>query len=346
MWPCNFFQKNSVRWLREKDGVSFKRYGIIYSRESIKQNILKEKQITVEIVIQPGEEPGNGIKRIVSFYNPEKRYEEFHIGQWRSHLIIRRKSINPIKNREYNEIGEGYALRKNNVIHLTISSGETGTSIYINGKQVKVKPDFKLIPRERIINGKIILGNSPASTDGWEGTIYALAIYNTTLPEKQVFNYYKKWKQNNTISKEANQVMLYQFDEASGSTVNNRLSSANHLFIPYRLNILKKDILSFSYRKGRLKRSDILDILLNILGFIPVGFFIALGISETRFNSRKQVYSITLLTCCGISILVEILQVYIPSRDSCLLDLFLNVMGACIGIFILYFAFLFNSPKS
>ena len=101
-------------------------------------------------------------------------------------------------------------------------------------------------------------------------------------------------------------------------------------------------MLSLPRNLFKLNRSNILDIFLNILGFIPLGFFLAIGISETRFHSKKQIYLLTILCGFIISLIIEILQTFLPSRDSSMLDFMLNVIGTFIGVFILHIASFFE----
>ena len=89
LWPFNFFPKNEVTWLPDKNGVYFPGQGMILSLDSLndpQQLLLNKKSITIEILIHPTEEPPNSINRILSIYDG-KGSEITFIGQWEKHLI-------------------------------------------------------------------------------------------------------------------------------------------------------------------------------------------------------------------------------------------------------------------
>lgn len=344
LWPFNFFQKNSVSWLNEKDGVSFKRYGIIYGKEIIDQKFFKDNQITVEMALRSKDESGSSLSHIISFFNIEDNFEDFIISQWRTHVILLSRNGNYTDVNKYRKCGFRYALPIDSTIFLTVTSGKESTTIYINGKPANKCKGYSLIPEKYIGNEQLIVGNSPTGKAEWTGEMYALAIYNTLLSEEKVFNNYEKWKSNTYGESEGNQAMLYLFDERTGTIVNNKISSDYQLVIPPLFKTLKKEMLSLPRNLLKLNRSSILDILLNILGFIPIGFFLAIGISETRFHSKKQIYILTIFSGLIISLIIEMLQTFLPSRDSSMLDLALNVAGTFIGVLILHIACLFTGP--
>lgn len=71
------------------------------------------------------------------------------------------------------------------------------------------------------------------------------------------------------------------------------------------------------------------DLVANVLGYGPMGFLLAVGLLRTgrvRFAVRASV-----LACAVLSLAMETLQVYLPSRVPSNLDLFLNVVGGLLG---------------
>jgi len=73
------------------------------------------------------------------------------------------------------------------------------------------------------------------------------------------------------------------------------------------------------------------DIAANIIGFIPIGFMFPFGF---RRVTRKSLCLSSLLgfsTGVALSLFVEVVQVWLPSRDSSFLDLAMNAVGAAIG---------------
>lgn len=90
------------------------------------------------------------------------------------------------------------------------------------------------------------------------------------------------------------------------------------------------NIKPFNTIKSILSEKDILYMLFNLLGnlilFVPIGFF-----SYLKFN-YKLLKSI--LFCTSTTVLVEILQLFIPSRLTDIDDCIINLIGVLIGIFL------------
>ena len=75
------------------------------------------------------------------------------------------------------------------------------------------------------------------------------------------------------------------------------------------------------------------DATINILGFIPLGYLMmSYFLSSDRIQKKIPVIFLTIGTCIGISLLIELLQYYLPGRTSSLLDLLFNSFGAICGI--------------
>lgn len=81
---------------------------------------------------------------------------------------------------------------------------------------------------------------------------------------------------------------------------------------------------------GSLKIGGPLDAFLNILLFVPFGFGLAEKLFE-RGMSRKAVFFATWVAGGLFSYAIEVVQFYIPSRDSGWEDVFTNSIGAAVG---------------
>lgn len=81
------------------------------------------------------------------------------------------------------------------------------------------------------------------------------------------------------------------------------------------------------------KNAGPLDVVLNVLLFAPYGFGLAESFRE-RGKSRAAVFGITLLAGALLSYSVEILQFYIPIRDSGWGDVFTNSAGSVLGFLV------------
>jgi VanZ family protein len=85
-----------------------------------------------------------------------------------------------------------------------------------------------------------------------------------------------------------------------------------------------------------VKRSTNTDFLLNVLLFVPFGFGLCAKLRK-RGNSRWTSLLLALAVGAGASYVVELLQFYIPARDSGWLDVFTNALGSVVGFFLFEF---------
>lgn len=71
------------------------------------------------------------------------------------------------------------------------------------------------------------------------------------------------------------------------------------------------------------------DVVSNVLGYMPLGFFLALAMLRT--GRRRGSIALSVLAAALLSLLMESLQSFLPERVSSNLDLFLNIFGAVLG---------------
>ena len=75
-----------------------------------------------------------------------------------------------------------------------------------------------------------------------------------------------------------------------------------------------------------------MDITVNILGFLPFGFFLSAWLRLVKNLPAPRAYGISILLGFCLSLAIELIQVYLPTRDSSLMDVFSNTMGTAAGV--------------
>ena len=100
------------------------------------------------------------------------------------------------------------------------------------------------------------------------------------------------------------------------------------------MQVLKAEFLSLNLSELRLKRGLVQDIIINLIGFIPLGFFLSATVLRFGGIFERRNVLITAGVCFLVSLLIETIQVWMPSRSSQLMDLILNSLGALIGLHI------------
>ena len=73
------------------------------------------------------------------------------------------------------------------------------------------------------------------------------------------------------------------------------------------------------------------DIVLNLLGFVPFGFLTFIYYRGASTGQWLRTIFIATLTGATLSLVIEVGQVWLPTRHSSLLDLALNTAGTGLG---------------
>ena len=351
----DFRPTNRVSWLRNINGINFYGQAMVSSPplwDEPLESPFKDKFITIEIWVHPAAGPSDvGIGRILTLYDGQEPDVSF-LGQWRSHLdiqsriqIIRSGLQKPVKRSNYEEVSLRGALAGYIDQFVTVTSSPGGTSIYLNGRHDKTYPNHKLLSGSTGMPFRLILGNSATGHSYWTGDLLGLAIYNRALTPDEVVRSYQSWMNKGNPSAPADNgcIALYTFDERKGTIVHNHMGNDNQLTISEVFTPLQHVVLSAPWRDLRWDRSSIEDVTMNIVGFIPFGFFCAAFLRKVQRRSKIALYLYTALIGLAFSLAIELMQVYIPTRYSQSTDVICNVMGTITGLAIFHKA-IFSLP--
>jgi hypothetical protein len=348
LWPFNFFPRNTVAWLPDRNGVHFYGQGIINSnhRQQDHPFPFPDASITLELWLRPMVETGN-LPHILTYFDSETP-DILFVGQWKSHLIIRSRTDDPAarkRGKPYQEIGLRNALLNNQDSFITITSGPDGSAVYESDKLADVYPRRRLLARNTSGNVRLILGNSSTGESYWNGNLMGLAIYNRVLSADQISRNYRSWRENDLamIKRSDGLVGLYPFNERTGSMVHNEINANDTLTIPERFKPVKRKILYPFWPESFWNSSFISDVTINVLGFIPFGFCFSALFLKTARHRRLPSYMSAAILGVGISLAIELIQAYIPTRDSSLMDVISNSAGTILGVVI--FKILTQHPK-
>jgi hypothetical protein len=332
LWPFNFWSENEVKWLNDRSGLQFYGRGIVYSETPmewwIQSSNISTKPFSFEICLQAETELAHHLPHIFSMCD-RSQSETFFFGQWKSHLILG-KGIHGKAG--YREVGIKDILKKGERRVVAITSGAEGTRIYVDGALAESRPKFLLFATDEKPGERIVLGNSPAGNGYWMGKLFGLVLYNRALTGEEVYQHFRNWtnRENSLSPAEEGIVALYPFDERSGNLARDHVDG-RHLSIPSRFGVLQKTILVPPWRDFRLNRAYLKDIVTNILGFIPFGFFLPACLRRRKPYSNFSLFLLSILIAGCLSLFIELTQVYLPTRSSQLTDVITNILGAAIG---------------
>ncbi len=337
LWPLDFFPKNNVRWLPDQEVLRFGRYGIAYSSKPIEvpgttQDFRKHLQF--EFKIRPGTEPVNSIPRILSLCDENSR-ELFFVGQWKNHLIIRLSSGDDPSSASYLETGVDNLFRINRPVDLAVCLDESGVSILADGESVKSRAGGTLHrfsgPRTRVL---FLLGNSPAGDSPWEGDFLGFSIRQDIAPQREPgtpdIHVVGRWNGFGGIEVVAGD--HERREKVPGIVFRTGGKPGYELFIPAAFRPLKRTVLFPPWKETRFNRSFWWDVAVNVAGFIPFGFLFFAWLQTTREGKDASTVFLVVFLGAGMSLAVELLQAYLPSRDSSLMDVVSNTMGSFVGV--------------
>jgi len=211
---------------------------------------------------------------------------------------------------------------------ITITSGPQGTTVYLDGVAVKTSPSFRLASKD--LSGQLILGSSPVRYDTWFGKLRGLALFHHELTASQVAGHCQAWTDGQfEVIRHDHPVALFPFNERAGKIVHNEVTSGPHLNIPESYGVPYKPFLKVPWKEFYPDWAYLQDVLINIVGFIPFGFFFC----AARARGRPAWKAVIVTTVLGatVSLAIEILQAYLPARNSGMTDLFTNTLGTGVG---------------
>jgi len=323
LWPFDFWRPNNVHWIDGSPGLRFDRYGIVHGKEpffSPGGTIDLSKPFTIRMDVRPTEEPSDSLPRILSVYDADGR-ELFFVGQWRSNLAVRILEGERFSRLRYRETAAA-GLQSDVTRTIAIRSDVDSLTIFVDGSPARTAHgvSFFLLPDKRE-PAWISLGNSPNGKAPWHGELRSLSFFSGAL---------SPWN----IAVGPLPVVIYRFTEGTGTICRGSVDPRHGLVIPPVFRAPAKGILTPPWRIERCNLSFWKDVAVNILGFIPFGFFVFACLSK---GEKKVVPSITVVVVmlgAGISLSIELLQVYLPTRDSSFMDFMNNILGTYIGVWL------------
>jgi glycopeptide antibiotics resistance protein len=121
---------------------------------------------------------------------------------------------------------------------------------------------------------------------------------------------------------------LYVFDEHTGNIIHNQVRSQDNLYIPPKYMVLRKTLLDPVWRAFSWNRGFWQDALIDVGGFVPFGCFFCAYFSVSGFS--RPALSASLLGAL-VSLIIEVKQEFLPTRDSSMADVINNTLGSVIG---------------
>ena len=345
--PNGYKFTNEVSWILDRPGIQFGKYGIAYTNSfinTIGDSASKPNCFSIEMALKPANYHEKGTNFILVLHNGRDR-SQLLMWQYHSWIILMNGDDYDHK-RKTKRIAVNITSQSPTARFVTVTTGEGGTEVYLNGRLVSRKKDLILkIPDSGTT--RLLVGNSIYGKQSWQGDVYGLVFYGYILTAQDIKRHFNKWSQerNFLFANQDKPTLLYYFDEKAGGTAIDHAGGKHDLEIPAKMRIFKKKILSSEWSGLKFNRSVYEDNLLNLIGFIPFGFILAATLIKFGGTLKKHYFFITVSFCLTVSLIIEILQAWLPSRISSMPDLIFNTLGALIGVVILKYFILSSNDR-
>jgi hypothetical protein len=319
--------KNQVRWLDQQNGLYFGEYASILSSAPLHMDGPPDGPCSVELWVQPAVIDDDST--ILAFQTPETPLQ-FSIRQNMDALMLTRHVTGgPGGQAGKKLIYMNEVFRQNAPVLITVTAGAQGTAVYLNGVLTRSEANFGLSRQD--LNGGIVVGNSPVVNDSWSGVMRGIGIYNRELTSDEVRRDYEDWTHSGqpTGLAEKKAAAVYPFSERSGKMIHNQTASAVDLEIPDYYLVLYPPFLEPIWKQWGWNWPFWKDCLINVAGFMPLGFCFCAYLSLSRPVSRAIL--LTILIGCMLSFIIESTQFYLPTRDSESADFINNTLGTVLG---------------
>jgi len=321
LWPF-FPPKNDVHWLDGENGLRFGDYGTILSSTPLVPHAAGSA-CAIEVWLQPALTIDSNT--ILDIYTPDMPFR-FRMRQSGDDLVLLRNYRNDRTRSGAARVYVDHVFRQGSPVLITVSANAQGTSIYLNGQLAKF---VQLGLTREDLHGRLIVGAAPESDDRWSGQLFGLGVYDETLSPEQVGQHYLWWTGGQSLAAlEQDALSLYTLSERAGRVVHNQIRSGPDLEIPQRFLVVGQAFLMPPWDEFSPGWSYYKDLLINIVGFIPLGFVFCVYLSH---GHDGRAAAVTILIGAATSLTIEVLQAYIPSRQSGMTDLITNTLGTVMG---------------
>lgn len=335
--PFNYRPRNNVSWNVALSSLDFTGPAAVYALGKFPPDLMDtDRGLTLEIGIKPARSYNRNLPQILTL-SDEDGWELLMIGQWKDNLIIRNIEESRHGKLTLKEAGFGQVLITDRRSLITLVFTEKEVRLFIDGEPMgkSALPLPKVRHRAQYL---LSLGSAPTAKATWHGQIYGAGLISRDLDDEEIGERAAAWKRSGIFPavKDPHHVFLFSFDTGVRSYADNTAGKDWDLVIPGTLKPPRRDFLVLPWKEFDPTRSYMLDMVVNLLGFIPFGGIICLLLLDTPHSESKwDVLAGTVIIGSLLSLFIEVNQGFLFSRASSLVDLFMNTLGAGLGALVL-----------
>ena len=287
LWPMNFREHNHAA-SNHRDGLILSPPSTVYSKE-LPEKLLNLREFTICIDMSSDFSPSKGFGTILSYALDYERIN-FLVGQWRSGIELRIASDDHARAISF---GRKNVFRKGNPSWFSIVYDGNVMFLYQDGKKIAARRTGPLTFSTWNRSYPLVIGSDASGRSSWKGTIRSIAIFNRALQGNEILDIPGRLR-------ELAPLICYSYTKTDGTTVADcGTPPPAHLIIPQRLVPYQRVFLELPIKKHGKFPGGLMDITINLIGFIPLGFFLSLYMSQKNSSLAR---SLLISIAVGVSI--------------------------------------------
>ncbi len=331
LWPRYYFDGNNVEWLKNEQSIRFTPPAMAYVDALKTGSRGGGEGFTMHLAVSVGRMEKHGFRPMLTMHDGSD-HEQLAIWHWDRSLIVMNGDDYDYR-KKWPRLSIDKVLDEDENVFISIVSDKSGTRIFIDSELVGYNATVRLkIPAasERL---RLVLGNSVYGKHGWYGMFHGLACYDYAFSTEMIEKAFSLWRLTGKFGEVDKKRMMfgYTFSQVVDGSIGDISGYQNDLVIPPHLVPLKREF--YTKPLNDIHSSSFLrDVLMNLIGFVPLGFLLCWQLQLIRPQAVMSSVLVATICCVGLSLFIETAQIWLPGRNSSLLDLILNSSGAALGI--------------
>jgi len=308
-------------------GIRFTGSGYAVSDEfSIAQLAATGGVTTILLSILPDERSLARRFQFILALGDDNHHNQFIIAQWIDKIIVMRGDDYDYADRDP-RLTARFAASGTSQVLLAVRMTPEGSELRINNEVVATL-NTNLAPLARSERLSLRLGESADLNKSWRGAITGLAVFDFALSDESLTAIYQAWTrgQDLTATVAAKPALAYDFAGGNEREIPDVSGNSHTLHVPELRSLQQPQLAKFTE-----VNASAADVILNLLGFIPLGFSLAWLLKTRGLQSAKRILLVAIAVGFLLSAGIELTQAWMPARTPSLLDLLLNTAGTTFG---------------
>jgi len=286
------------------------------------KKLLGLKEFTIVLDLTSDYYGSNGYARILS-YSLDDEHSNFMIGQWEDGAVFKVRASGQAKPIHFETEG---VLKKGEKGRIAIIFSREKLLLYHNGEIKNEKKTGLLSFANWDGSYPLVIGSEANGKFPWQGNVYLIKIFDRALLPGEI----ESLTSPGSPQRDSDIPLVdYSFNSGGSVIEDGSKGQPANLVIPKRFKPYKRAFLEMPFSLKEIW-TNIGDIVINLLGFIPLGFFLSAFLLQKGLSFRDSLLLSIGIGLC-VSLFIEVFQAFLPTRDSSILDLVANTVGSGIG---------------